>query len=48
MGLGIMELAIIAAVVLLLFGARAIPRVARSLGSIGGEFEAGRNAPVDD
>ena len=44
MSFGITELILVAAVVLLLFGAKAIPRVARSLGSVRNEFEAGQGA----
>jgi sec-independent protein translocase protein TatA len=39
---GITEIIIVAAVVLLLFGSKAIPKVARSLGSARNEFEAGQ------
>ncbi len=42
MSFGITEILIVAAVVLLLFGAKAVPRLARGLGSVRGEFEAGQ------
>jgi sec-independent protein translocase protein TatA len=42
MSLGTPELVIIGVIALLLFGASAIPRLARSVGSARQEFEAGR------
>lgn len=41
MGLGAPELLIIAGVVVLLFGAAKLPKLARSLGQAKNEFEAG-------
>ncbi len=40
MSLGITEIIIVAAIVLLVFGSKAIPKLARSLGSVRREFEA--------
>jgi TatA/E family protein of Tat protein translocase len=42
MSFGITEILILAALVLLLFGAKAVPRLARGFGSVRGEFEAGQ------
>ncbi len=42
MSLGITEIIIAAAIVLVLFGSKAIPKLARSLGSVRHEFEAGQ------
>ena len=42
MSFGITEIIIVAAVVLLLFGSTVIPKLARSLGSVRNEFEAGQ------
>jgi TatA/E family protein of Tat protein translocase len=44
MSFGITEILIVVAVVVLLFGSRAVPKLARSLGSVRGEFEAGQRA----
>jgi sec-independent protein translocase protein TatA len=40
--LGITEIIIVAAIVLVVFGSKAIPKLARSLGSIRHEFDAGQ------
>ncbi|NIC00504.1 twin-arginine translocase TatA/TatE family subunit [Halobacterium sp. R2-5] len=46
-GLGGVELAIIAGVIILLFGAQKLPELARSSGKATGEFQKGR-AEVED
>ncbi len=43
MGLGVPELLIVLAVVLLLFGSTRLPKLARSLGQATKEFKAGAN-----
>jgi sec-independent protein translocase protein TatA len=47
-GLGAMELLFIALVLVLLFGAKKIPEVARSLGGAVSEFKKGMRGGVDD
>lgn len=47
-GLGAMELLFIALVFVLLFGAKKIPEVARSLGGAVSEFKKGMRGGVDD
>jgi TatA/E family protein of Tat protein translocase len=46
--LGSTEILVIGVVVLVLFGARAIPKFARSLGQARKEFEAGAGGENDD
>ena len=48
MSLGAPELIIILAVVMLLFGAKKVPDLARSLGQAKREFDAGTRHPADD
>lgn len=47
MNLGAPELLIVLAVVLVLFGGRKLPEVARSLGAARSEFEAGARSAKD-
>ena len=47
MSFGLTEIVIVAAVVVLLFGAKLLPRLARSLGSVRNEFEAGSRVDVE-
>ena len=47
MNLGAPELLIVLAVVMLLFGARKVPDLARSLGKAQAEFKAGTRGDVD-
>jgi TatA/E family protein of Tat protein translocase len=47
MSFGITEIIIVAAVVLVLFGSRAIPKLARSLGSVRNEFDAGLHHKIE-
>jgi sec-independent protein translocase protein TatA len=48
MNLGITELLIILAVVLLLFGSTRLPKLARSLGQASKEFKAGVDGETED
>jgi sec-independent protein translocase protein TatA len=48
MNLGVPELLIILAVVLLLFGSTRLPKLARSLGQASKEFKKGVNDDKDD
>jgi sec-independent protein translocase protein TatA len=45
---GVAEIAIIALVLVLLFGAKKLPQLARSLGASLTEFKKGRNEPAND
>ena len=47
-GLGAQELLVILAIVLILFGAKRLPELARSLGSSLKEFKQGVNAKAED
>lgn len=46
-GLGLPELIIILVILLLLFGAARLPKLARSLGESAGELRKGFEAPAD-
>lgn len=47
MSFGITEILIVAAIAVLLFGAKLIPRLARSLGSVRTEFDAGSRVDAE-
>jgi sec-independent protein translocase protein TatA len=47
-GLGVPELAIIALVIVLLFGAAKLPKLARSMGEAQREFKKGLHEPGDE
>ncbi len=48
MGLGTFEIVIVCGVIVLLFGAGAIPKFARSIGKARKEFEKGTNEVPED